>query len=203
MPHPVGFIGTPKFARLLHVVAMFGPSVLADLLWPVLTPARSHAASLRRALHVIHASAAVFSLARAATAGKPHAWFVSGSARPGRSSLACRLPPHGQVCPGKNANCRCASAAFTVGSVPVGFAVMCQLRLAALGVVCGFCPSPRTSCTPASSRQGLAEPALAFGSWLSLLTMSPSRYSHRGLPPQKFAPMLGAHPSLWAPVRTC
>ena len=38
--------------------------------------------------------------------------------------------------------------------------------------------------------------ALAFGSWLSLLTMSPSRYSHRGLAPQKFAPMLGAHPSL-------
>ena len=38
--------------------------------------------------------------------------------------------------------------------------------------------------------------ALAFGSWLSLLTMSPSRHSHRGLPPHKFAPMLGAHPSL-------
>ena len=33
------------------------------------------------------------------------------------------------------------------------------------------------------------------GSWLSLLTMSPSRYSHRGLAPHKFAPMLGAHPS--------
>ena len=39
------------------------------------------------------------------------------------------------------------------------------------------------------------ESALAFGSWLSLLTMSPSRYSHRGLAPHKFAPMLGAHPS--------
>jgi len=36
----------------------------------------------------------------------------------------------------------------------------------------------------------------AFGSWLSLLTMSPSRYSHRGLAPHKFAPMLGAHHSL-------
>ena len=35
---------------------------------------------------------------------------------------------------------------------------------------------------------------------LSLLTMSPSRYSHRGLPPHKFAPMLGAHTSL---NRTC
>ena len=38
--------------------------------------------------------------------------------------------------------------------------------------------------------------ALAVGSWLSLLTMSPSRYSHRGLAPRKFAPMLGAHPPL-------
>src|SRR5450631_2037398 len=28
------------------------------------------------------------------------------------------------------------------------------------------------------------------------LMMSPSRYSHRGLAPHKFAPMLGAHPSL-------
>ena len=35
--------------------------------------------------------------------------------------------------------------------------------------------------------------ALAFGSWLSLLTMSPNRYSHRGLPPTKFASMLAAH----------
>ena len=44
-----------------------------------------------------------------------------------------------------------------------------------------------------TSPRGLA---LAFGSWLSLLTMSPSRYLHRGLPPHKFAPMLGAHPSI-------
>ena len=29
-----------------------------------------------------------------------------------------------------------------------------------------------------------------------LLTMSPSRYSHRGLAPHKFAPMLGAHRAL-------
>ena len=38
--------------------------------------------------------------------------------------------------------------------------------------------------------------AFAFGSWLSLLTMSPSRYSHRELSPHKFAPMLGAHPPI-------
>lgn len=45
----------------------------------------------------------------------------------------CRVchPQHAplavQISPGKNANCRCTSAAFTVGCVPVGFAVMCQL----------------------------------------------------------------------------
>ena len=44
-----------------------------------------------------------------------------------------------------------------------------------------------------TSPRGLA---LAFGSWLSLLMMSPSRYSHRGLSPHKFAPMLGAHPPI-------
>ena len=59
-------------------------------------------------------------------------------------------------------------------------------RLASLGLDYAVCsPSPRTSCTPASFGQGLAELALAFGSWLSLLTMSPSRYSHRELPPHK------------------
>ena len=31
MPHPIGFNGTPRFARLLHVVATFGPSVLASV----------------------------------------------------------------------------------------------------------------------------------------------------------------------------
>ena len=35
-----------------------------------------------------------------------------------------------QISPGKNAMFRCTSAAFTVGAVPVGFAVMCQLASA-------------------------------------------------------------------------
>lgn len=68
-------------------------------------------------------------------------------------------------------------------------------RLASLGLVCGFCPSPRTSCTPASSRQNLAALPLPSARGYPSLTMSPSRYSHRGLAPHKFAPMLGAHPS--------
>ena len=61
---------------------------------------------------------------RAARCG---AWFLlprcepSGFCHLQRPSLAV------QISPGKNANCRCTSAAFTVGCVPVGFAVMCQL----------------------------------------------------------------------------
>ena len=35
-----------------------------------------------------------------------------------------------QISPGKNAMFRCTSAAFTVGAVPMGFAVMCQLASA-------------------------------------------------------------------------
>ena len=35
--------------------------------------------------------------------------------------------------------------------------------------------------------------ALAVGWWLRSLSMSPIRFSHRGLSPHKFAPMLGAH----------
>ena len=101
-----------------------------------------------------------------------------------------------QISPGKNANCRCTSAAFTVGCVPVGFAVMCQLAshpsaltMRLLSVASHLLHSGFLRTMP----RGLA---LAFGSWLSSLTMSPSRYSHRGFAPHKFAPMLGAHPSL-------
>ena len=32
-----------------------------------------------------------------------------------------------QISPGKDTNCQCTNAAFTVGVEPVGFAVMCQL----------------------------------------------------------------------------
>ena len=35
-----------------------------------------------------------------------------------------------QISPGKNAMCPRTSAAFTVGTVPMGFAVMCQLASA-------------------------------------------------------------------------
>ena len=48
------------------------------------------------------------------------AWFVWGTARPSRYSVAALSPHAGQISPGKNANCRCTSAAFTVGCVPLG-----------------------------------------------------------------------------------
>ena len=65
-------------------------------------------------------------------------------------------------------------------------------RLAPLGLVCGFCSSPRTSCTRASCGQSLAVLPLPSARGYPSLTMSPKRYSHRGLAPQRLAPMLGA-----------
>jgi hypothetical protein len=35
--------------------------------------------------------------------------------------------------------------------------------------------------------------ALAVGSWLALVFICPSWYSHRGLSPHNFAPVLGVH----------
>ena len=147
------------------------------------------------------------------------AWFASGTARPSRYSVAALSPHAGQIAlqaasgqwpdpspginspfglfksglsPGRCANCQCTSAAFTVGCVPVGFAAMCHrqqhpsaLTMRFLSVASHLLHSGFLQTMP-------RDIALAFGSWLSLLTMSPSRYSHRGLSPHKFAPMLGA-----------
>ena len=129
-------------------------------------------------------------------AARRSAWTLLSRCGP---SPVChlQLAPHAmQTSPGKITNCRCTNAAFTVGCVPPGFAVMRQLAsqpsalsMRFLSVASHLLHSSFLQTFP----RGLA---LAFGSWLSLLTMSPSRYSHRGLPPHKFAPMLGAHPSL-------
>ena len=151
------------------------------------------------------------------------AWFVLATARPIRYSVAALSPHAGQISPGRCANCRCTSAAFTVGCVPVGFAAMCHRQQHPSALTMRFAvralqaasgqrpyPSPGTNrpqdgLSPGSASHLLhsgflqtmpRDIALAFGSWLSLLTMSPSRYSHRGLSPHKFAPMLGAHPPI-------
>ena len=98
---------------------------------------------------------------------QPSAWFVSGTARPGRSSLTSSTPHAKQVSPGKNANCRCTSAAFTAGCVPVGFAAMCQLAshpsaltMRFLSVASHLLHSGFLQTTPRGA-------ALAVGSWLS------------------------------------
>ena len=69
--------------------------------------------------------------------------------------------------PGKNANCRCTSAAFPVGCVPVGFAAMCQLAshpsaltMRFLSVASHLLHSGFLQTTPRGA-------ALAVGSWLS------------------------------------
>ena len=94
------------------------------------------------------------------------AWFVSGMARPSHYSVAALSPHAGQISSGRCANCRGTSAALTVGCIPMGFAAICHLPsaichlpspTASLGLdYAGCSPSPRTSCTPASSRPCLA-----------------------------------------------
>ena len=54
------------------------------------------------------------------------AWFVLGTARPSRYSVAALSPHAGQISPGRCANCQCTSAAFTVrdwGQVLLAIAV--------------------------------------------------------------------------------
>lgn len=114
-----------------------------------------------------------------------------------------------QISPGKNAMFRCTSAAFTVGAVPVGFAVMCQLASAPSAFYAVSPPQGGTEvsvashvCTPASSRQCLTTLPLPSASGYHCSNMSNQcRYSHRGLTPHYIAPMLGAHPSFQGTLR--
>ena len=183
---------------LCLVVQPLGGPTPGHLLRRLLTsaPSRPRVAA-RRAVRFDGGCCRFFDTQRAARHG---AWVLVS--RLNRSGFCHHrhAPLAVQISPGKNANCRCTSAAFTVGCVPVGFAVMCQLASPPSALLCGFCPSPRTSCTRASSRQSLAGLPLPSARGYPSLTMSPSRYSHRGLAPHKFAPMLGAHHSV---KRTC
>ena len=95
-----------------------------------------------------------------------------------------------------DAHCRCTSAEFTVGCAPVGLAAMCQRQQHPSALTMRFLFVASHLLRAGFVRIIHRGFALVFGSWLSLLTMSSSRYSHRGPPPHKFAPMLGAHHSL-------
>ena len=73
----------------------------------------------------------------------------------------------------------------------VGLCHLALARLGGAGLLCGFCPSPRTSCLrlpPHSPSRFCTCPRLVV---IMLITMSSCRYSHRGLAPHKFTPMLG------------
>ena len=100
---------------------------------------------------------------------------------------------------------------------PMGFVMGCQLARRP-GLLCSFCPSPRTFAlrlaaahsarvvqagrrvrlqTPLSpSRQVLTTLPLPSASGYHGFIMKSRRCSHRGLPPHHIAPMLGAHPSI-------
>ena len=111
--------------------------------------------------------------------------FVPGEG-PGRwPGAACKAGTGGLCCHLPSAICHLPSATCHLPS-----------PTASLGLDYAVCsPSPRTSALrlpPDKPSRGCPcrRPVVI------LLTMSPSRYSHRGLPPHKFAPMLGAHHSL-------
>jgi hypothetical protein len=105
---------------------MFGPSfhLAVELVWPLLTSDPSRRRLLAGALCGLH-GALLSSLVRG--------WQPAATPGPFASSAPSGINhaiPHrhaDQISPGKNAMFPRTSAAFTVGPVPMGFAVMCQL----------------------------------------------------------------------------
>ena len=175
---------------------LFSPSaarLLGYLLRRLLTSAASRDASLQGALRGLM-GLGLFVRLRSGSS-------IPRLVRLGYGTTGPSLPsaPHrqgAQISPGKSANCRCTSAAFTVGCVPVGFAAMCQLASHpwALYAVSVRRLTPLALRLPPDNPSRF-RPCLRLVVILALMT-SPSRYSHRGLAPHKFAPMLGAHHSL-------
>ena len=194
-----GLIIENRAVHRFALLRMFGPSPQATLVKHLeTTMASADFCHLTRCITARRAARADGSLpvrSRSDRAARSRAWSFRVRHHHAVISSTSRRQG-GQISPGKNVNCRCTSAAFTVGCVPVGFAVMCHrqqhpsaLTMRFLSVASHLLHSGFLQTMP-------RDIALAVGSWLSLLTMSPSRYSHRGLAPHKFAPMLGAHPSI-------
>ena len=161
-------------------------------LWPLLTSVRSR----RKFLPVALCRFAVRRLfARLRLATRRNAWALMIQLRP-FWKYGSALHRHArQISPGKNAMFPCASAAFTLSAVSDGLRHEVPTR-----------PQTRPSmqflsvashlCTPASSRQVLADLPLPSASGYHRFIMNPCRYSHRGLSPHYIAPMLGAHPAV-------
>ena len=91
--------------------------------------------------------------------------FGYGTSRPSLPSVPHRQGV--QISPGKNANYRCTSAAFTVACVPVGFAVQCQLASHPSALTMRFLSVASHLLHSGFLRTIPRGFALAFGSWLS------------------------------------
>ena len=119
--------------RAIHrfaLLRMFGPSPQATLVkYLATTMASADFCDLTQCITARRAACADGSLpvrSQSDRAARSRAW--SFRVRQHHAVLPSTSRRHGaQISPGKNANCRCTSAAFTVGCVPVGFAAMCQL----------------------------------------------------------------------------
>jgi len=97
------------------------------LLWPLLTSAPSRRALPRVALC---AWMALLPASMLAAGSAPRHLVLGDPVGTGRVRHHPAAPLAVQISPGKNAHCRCTSAASTVGTVPVGFAVRCRLASA-------------------------------------------------------------------------
>ena len=166
-------------------------------LWPLLTSVRSRRKFLPAALCRIPVCR-LFARLRLAT--RRNAWALMIQLRPFWKYGSARHRYARQISPGKNAMFPCASAAFTLPAVSDGLRHEVPTRpqtrpsMQFLSVASHFC-------TPASSRQVLADLPLPSASGYHRFIMNPCRYSHRGLAPHHIAPMLGAHPSVHRTLR--
>ena len=132
----------------------------------------------------------------------PHRTSLRYLLRLGSMLGACRPPTH---LPGAGSAIRSRSAT----SAPCALLFSCgtkslrHLNTLTCSARSGLQAGTRTANEGRRTTTGLVLPRTpGVDKGLGVLMTSPSRYSHRGLPPHKFAPMLGAPPSLFA-IATC
>ena len=159
--------------RAIHrfaLLRMFGPSPQAALVKHLKTTmASADFCDLTRCITARRAARADGSLpvrSRSDRAARSRAWSFRVRLHHAAIPSTSRRQ-RAQISPGKNANCQCTSAAFTVGCVPVGFDAMCQLAshpsaltMRFLSVASHLLHSGFLQTTPRGA-------ALAVGLWLS------------------------------------
>jgi len=170
---------------------MFGPSryLSVPLLWPLLTPDQSRRRLLAVALWPSLRSLPVRSSAAGSLPQRPDHSVEQ------RSPLLLRNVGNRLPIRSPQVRMRCFRAQalhLPCPPYPMGFVMRCQLARRP-GLLCSFCPSPRTFALrlPPDKPRGLA---LAFGSWLSSIhvesmsvlpqgTSTPSHRAHAGRTP--------------------